>query len=283
MLPENLDMDALRTLQVVADAGSFVRAAPLLQRTRSALSLQMSRLAAQAGRPLFRKQGRRLIFTEAGELVLAAARRILAVNDALLAELSGREAPARVRLGLPQDVAEGQLPRILAQLSRAHPQLELDVRVDRGEPLLAALRAGQLDLAGLFSSGEVEGFQRIAEVQMSWIASPRLDPRAPGPLPLVVFEAPCVFRSAALAALDRAGHPWRIAFTSPSLSGLWAAAAAGLGVTPRSSLGLPRHLRALSPGRAGLPKLPRVGLWLAGSRSPAIDALRASLMEALAT
>ena len=32
------------------------------------------------------------------------------------------------------------------------------------------------------------------------------------------------------AALDRAGIPWRIAFTSPSLAGIWAAAAAGLGI-----------------------------------------------------
>ena len=64
------------------------------------------------------------------------------------------------------------------------------------------------------------------------------------------IEAPCFFRQRALAALDKAGLPWRIAFTSPSLlHGLWAAVEAGLGVTLRTAVGLPATLRVLD----GLP------------------------------
>lgn len=73
---------------------------------------------------------------------------------------------------------------------------------------------------------------------------------------LVVFEAPCLMRSAATSALDRAGIPWRIAFTSASLSGIWAAVGAGLGITVRTHAGMPKHLCVLS----GLPQLPSVGL-----------------------
>ena len=65
-------------------------------------------------------------------------------------------------------------------------------------------------------------------------------------------------RSAGTAALDRAGLPWRIAFTSLSLSGIWAAVAAGLGVTIRTRAGLPDYLTI----QEHLPQLPRIGLVL---------------------
>jgi DNA-binding transcriptional LysR family regulator len=64
-------------------------------------------------------------------------------------------------------------------------------------------------------------------------------------LPLVLMGAPCLFRQRALESLEAAGRPWRVAFTSSSLAGVWAAVAAGLGVTVRTSLGMPADLHAL--------------------------------------
>lgn len=78
------------------------------------------------------------------------------------------------------------------------------------------------------------------------------------PLPLVAFEAPCLMRNAATAALDRAGIAWRLAFSSASLNGIWAAVAAGLGITIRTSAGLPAQLQVLT----GMPELPSIGLLL---------------------
>ena len=83
-----------------------------------------------------------------------------------------------------------------------------------------------------------------------------------GDVPLVAFEAPCLFRDCATEALDRANLTWRAAFTSPSLAGLWAAASAGLGVAVRTPLGLPATVRALAPGEQGLPALPSISLSL---------------------
>ncbi len=67
-------------------------------------------------------------------------------------------------------------------------------------------------------------------------------------------------RTAATSALDRAGIAWRVAFTSPSLGGVWAAVAAGLGVTVRTAIGVPSHLCLLDAD--ALPFLPTVGLSL---------------------
>jgi len=64
-----------------------------------------------------------------------------------------------------------------------------------------------------------------------------------------------MMRAAATATLDRTGIPWRIAYSSTSLAEIWAAVAAGLGVTVRARAGISNHLCVLS----GLPELPRIG------------------------
>ena len=102
------------------------------------------------------------------------------------------------------------------------------------------------------------------------------------PLPLVMMDAPCVMRSAALRALDQAGIPWRIAFTSPGLSGVWAAVAAGLGVTVRTDVGLPPSLRVLDA--PSLPPLPDIGLRLYRAEAdlhPAAQHLHDIILQAL--
>lgn len=104
------------------------------------------------------------------------------------------------------------------------------------------------------------------------------------PLPLVSLEAPCLLRTAAINALDRAGIPWRLSFISPSLTGLWAATAAGLGVTIRTPFGLPTTVQRLVPQDDGLPSLPSLGLMLHRSEAqpePATARLAAILLQAV--
>ncbi len=104
------------------------------------------------------------------------------------------------------------------------------------------------------------------------------------PLPLVSFEPPCVFRDAAVRALDQAGIPWRVTFTSPSLAGLWAAVEAGLGITPRAPHSTPARLTVLAGDRR-LPKLKaNAGLWLhgaSGSAKPAVARLQDALIDTI--
>lgn len=281
----NLDMDVLRTLAVAMELGSFARAAERLGRTQSAISLQMRRLETQIGQTLFRKQGRGVALTEAGDVALGYARRILELNDDAVSALKGLAIAGTVRLGVHQDFAEAALPVVLARFARAHPAVRIEAQVERNSVLVDRLAHGRLDLALVFgaSAPPLPGLATLAagERAMVWIAARGYVPAADAPLSLVMFEAPCVFRDAALAALERARVPWRLTLTSPSLAGLWAAADAGLGVTVRTRIGLPDRLVALE---AGLPALPRVALSLhtAAEPSPAVTRLRDILIEELA-
>lgn len=295
--PTALDLDALRSFVTGIDLGSFAKAADRLARSPSAVSLQLRKLETQVGRPLTRKSGRGLALTEAGEALLGPARHLLALNDETLARLREPALAGSIRLGLPQDFAETWLPDLLGPFARQHPAVRVDVLVEGNTALLAGFQAGRLDLvlawdavaadSGASTAALWPGPAPLArrDLPMAWIGPRDGFVRDPGtPLPLVAFAAPCLFRQAGLRALDGAAIPWRVAFTSPSLSGLWAAVGAGLGIALRVPHGLPPGLRALEPDAANLPALPRIGLALRVStarRSPALDRLAELLRAAM--
>lgn len=285
----SFDPEVLRSFLLGVELGSFARAAERLNRSTSAVSAQLKRLEEQAGRPLLRKSGRGMTLTETGEVMLAYARRLLELNDEAAAAVRGVALEGRVRLGLQEDFGETLLPAVLGRFARAHPKLRIEARIARNAELLDGVNHGKLDLAlaweGDQSSPHVE---RLARLPLRWIGSAdarssKLRRRGEA-LPLVVLDAPCLVRRAAIDALDRAGIAWRIAFTSASLAGTWAAVTAGLGVSIRTPLGLPVGVRALTAKEAGLPALPTLGLALHRADTeppPAVTRLAEILVDTL--
>ncbi|MCF3643358.1 LysR substrate-binding domain-containing protein [Rhizobium sp. TRM95111] len=262
--PRNFDMDVLRTFVTGVRLGSFARAAAALGRTPPAVSLQMRKLVDQTGQALFARKGRGLALTEAGETLLDYATRILELNDEAMVRLSTATVlDGWLRIGFPQDFAETSMPPLLGRFSRSHPKLRIEARVDRGARLVEAVERGELDLAVAWTSVPRENSRLLGSYPLVWIGAPGYRwRREEGPLPLIAFDPPCSFRAAAVEALKEAGIAWRHAFASPGLSGLWAAAGAGLGVTIRTPVGMPAGLRVLDPAGHGLPSLGRTALTL---------------------
>jgi DNA-binding transcriptional LysR family regulator len=283
----HFDIDALRSFTESMQLGSFRKAADKLARSTSALSAQLRKLEEQAGVPLVRKQGRGLALTEAGEVLLGYARRMLALNDEAALALGGLALQGTVRLGMQEDFGEQVLTDVLGRYARSHPSLRMDVRVARNAELLRQVQAGELDLVLAWDTGNgAPRAERLGALPMQWIGSADAPPpaRDGAPVPLVVLDAPCAMRAAATAALDRAGIPWQIVFTSPSLAGVWSAVAAGLGVTVRTRFGMTGRVAAVD----GLPPLPELALALHRAEDelpPACqrlhDILRTSLAESL--
>ncbi len=283
------DLDVLRTFTTGVDLGSFAKAADRLGRSTSAVSAQLKKLEQQAGTPIFQKSGRGLALTDAGETMLAYARRLLDLNDEAASAIHGIELEGWVRLGLQEDFGETLLPNILGQFARAHPKVRIEARVARNAELLERVASGRLDLALAWNnSAPLSNSERVMEVPMRWVGSinPDMVWQKSGnePLPLAALEAPCLLRTAAINALDRAGIAWRLAFVSPSLGGLWAATAAGLGLTIRTPIGLPGTVQAIPPGANGLPLLPNLGLDLYradAEPSPVTARLASIILQAL--
>jgi DNA-binding transcriptional LysR family regulator len=291
------DLDVLRSFVTGIELGSFAKAADRLGRSTSAVSAQLKKLEDQVGQPILRKSGRGLALTAAGETLLAYARRLLSLNDEAASAMRGIDLEGSISLGLQEDFGETILTEILGRFARTHPNVKIDVVVARNVELIERVSTGRLDLALAWDAGTpMPHAESICELSMQWIgpADPEhLDAiRVGGLLPLASLESPCLMRSAATAALDRAGIAWRVAFTSHSLSGVWAAVAAGLGLTVRTQAGLPRNVAVIDAeygaghdtGHGELPALPRIGLMLLRSEAqlqPATQRLREIILQAV--
>lgn len=271
------DLDALRTIVVGTELGSFARAASQLGRSQSAVSMQLKKLEQQAGRPLFRRIGRGLVPTEAGDALLAYARRIIALNDEAAASLGAPVAVASVRMGLPQDLFEDVMPEVITRFSRQRPGVHIEVRAGRNHGLEEEVRAGRLDAAvAFFPAGSDTHGTHLVSLPMRWLGRKGLTkPSTNDPVPLVVFDHPCLFRQAALQALDAKRIRWRLSLTTPSLPGVWVGLRSGYGISVRPSRPIPTGIHEVGPG-LGLPRLPLIELRMltASELSPAAAVLR---------
>ncbi len=257
----SFDIDSLRTIVAGKDLGSFASAALQLGRSQSAVSMQLKKLEQQAGTPLFVRKGRGLVPTEAGEALVAYARRIVALNDEAAIALGASATGATVRLGMPQDFFDDVMPATVTAFARRHPDVHLDIQAGPNHLLNDEVRAGRLDVAiALYKLGSAAEGETLRLLPMRWIAHRSQAERVlPSPLPLVLFSHPCHFRGAALAALERSRRRWRAAITTPSLPGIWASLRANFGIAVRTEHGMPEDMVCLGE-QARLPGLPLIEL-----------------------
>ena len=294
------DLDVLRTFCTGVELGSFARAADKLGRSSSAVSAQLKKLESQCGTPLLRKSGRGLVLTEAGETLRGYALRLLELNDRAVAAVRGSELRGLVRLGLQEDLGESVLPHVLGQFARAHPHVRIEASVARSDELRERIALGQFDLALLWDAGVnhacVHG-EHIMRLPLQWIGPASMDAADAGwarwrsgaaqeddVLPLAMLDAPCPLRDIVTAALDKKGMAWRHAFNRASLPAVWAATAAGLGLSGRTPFGLPAHVKPLDAQALGLPALPSMDLILGRATldAPApVDRLASILVDAV--
>ena len=252
---QTIDLDLLRSLVAFNETGSLARAADRVGRTESAVSLQMKRLEELINQRLMTRLGRRLVLTDEGYSVLHYARQMLAMNDDLLSAVSQRPFSGRLRIAASQDFGEEILPGVLKDLATRYPGVRFEVEVEGGLRGLSELEKREVDVVLTIGLQDHPSAHTLQRASLSWIASPELADCIERPVPLVVFNQPCRFKQRAMEALDQAGIPWEIVFRSPSLTGLWAAARANIGVTVRSSYWVPSGLKLLDPKRIGLPDL----------------------------
>ncbi len=280
----NLDLGLLRTLVAIADTGGFARAGALLHQTQPTVSLRMRRLEEQLDEVLFRREGRQMMLTSQAELLVAYGRKLLTLNDEAAMAVKRTAIEGNLRIGAPEDMSQAILPTVLKRFVQGHPKISLYVRSGRNSDLVAAVRNGDLDLALAFSTKEIDGALPLKRYPVQWICGSDFSVQGNSPLPLVLFETPCMFREFALHALDKAGVPWRVSYTASNVGSLLAAVKAGLGVTARVVVQREVAMRFL--GKIdGLPALPKIDIWLCrspASQTPAAEKFQTFLKDELA-
>src|SRR5215471_5262182 len=126
MITPHLDTDLLRAFVAVADLRSFTRAAVMLNRTQSAVSMQIKRLEEQLGTKLFHRTKASVELSAAGEGLLGYARRILMLNDEAVGRLREHKVEGLVRLGVMDDYGTFIVPPLLASFIASHPLIHVE-------------------------------------------------------------------------------------------------------------------------------------------------------------
>ena len=278
-----IDIDQLRTFIAIVETGSFTKAAEIVHKTQSAVSMQMKRLEERLGRPIFARDGRASKLTEDGERLLDYARRIVKLNLEALAVFNDKELTGRVRLGLPDDYADRYLPEIMARFSRSYPGVELTVLCEPSVELVELIDGNELDLAIVTECGSSRASEVFRRERLLWVTSSRHSTHLEEPLPLALGRPSCGWRRVAIECLQTVGRPHHIAYASANAGAVAAAVLAGLAVSIFPESGLRPGMRVLSPAD-GFPELPacRVGLIRNPHESAALaDALAEHIVSSL--
>lgn len=273
-----IDVDQLKTFVAIADTGSFTRAADVVHKTQSAVSMQMKRLEERLGRTIFERDGRHSKLTEDGERLLDYARRIVRINLECLASFGDVDLTGRVRLGVPDDYADRYLPEILARFSRSNPKVEVAVVCEPTPMLVDRVQSGDLDLAIIThtdSKGYASEIVRIE--QLLWVTSSRHCVHDETPVPLALGRPNCNWRQSATEALEHVGRPFRVLYSSWNSTAVGAAVMAGLAISVLPESAVRPGMRILGPSD-GFPALPSCKIGLIRNRHEP-TALAAALGE----
>ena len=274
---QNIPMELLRTFVKAIECGSFTRAAEMIGRTQSAVSVQIRRLEELTNVQLFHRDAHKLVLTSEGMFMAQYAERILALNDEALANLRQPSVSGKVRLGAPHEYTASLLPEFLGKFAQAHPNVMLEVTSDLTKNLLRRQHDGEFDLVIALHDGSAgKGGRTIFTEPLVWIGSTDHSCYLQTPLPLVLAPAPCIYRDRMLHALTEVERACRIVYLSSSYNGISAAVRAGIGITGMTSSTKPPGCLVL-PDTTGLPPLGQLEVRL--HRAPGKPSVALSRLE----
>ena len=279
---QDLDIALLRTFVAIVDTGGLTSAGRKVGRTQPAISQQIDRLEEIVGRTLFADR-RKLDLTGDGDVLLAFARAMLRLNDEARGRFIAPAVSGHVILGTPDLYASFILPDVLAEFSRVHPHVEIELRCTRSIYLHAALERGEIDIALMTNQPDFRRGEFIRREPLVWVAGLEASPELRRPLPLAVLPKGSVYRNNALEALGCRDLSWSIRSVCDSIAGLQAAVFAGLAVSVFPRCAVDARLRCLSPDD-GLPNLASVELVMqrkSGGLSEAAEQLARFIITAL--
>lgn len=279
-----MDPELLRAFVAVADSGGFTSAARALDRTQSAVSLQIKRLEQQVGQAVFARTSRSVVLTDKGSALLPYARRILRLHDEAAAAVDAMTHGRTLRFGISDEQASAYLPLVIPAFAEAFPDVQLEVQCDLSTRLIHLLEEGELDLALTMRHGPTPTSEVIGHEQLVWIAREDFRQSPLRALPLAMNPEGCIYRAYALAALARIQRPWRVVYVSPSPTSINLAVEAGMAAAVKSVRAVPPHCRILD-GEPGIPALPPVEVELhraSTAFSEAADGFVQLLMQEIA-
>jgi DNA-binding transcriptional LysR family regulator len=277
-----LDSELLRTFIAVAEHGNVTRAAGRLNRTQSAVSIQIKRLEEILGESLFDRGSRGVVLTQPGRLLLTSAKRIVSLLDETAAVMRAKPLGGPVRIGIPEEYGYTVLPRALAAFANQHPNVEVTVKCGYSSVQLAALDADELDLAVIFDQQQPPAGEVLFVDPTVWVTSETHCVHENEIIPVAIYESSSWCKKFAIGSLEENGTNYRIAYSCDTSGGLKIAVVSGLAIAPLATSNIPDGCRGLTEAE-GFRLIDTSNVVLKRNprrSSPAIDGMEAVIREA---
>jgi len=250
----NVTLRQLRYFDALARHGHFGRAAEACSISQPALSMQIKEMEEALGGLLLERSARQVALTRFGEDLAQRVRDILRSVDELgdFARASRDRLAGRLRIGMIPTIAPYLLPRIIGNLTRMHPELDIQVRETLTPKLIRELAEGRLDTAIVALPVSEPSFTEVALFSENFLlVRPRKDEGTPVPssemlreMRLLLLEEGHCFRDQALSFCKTQSSQPREMLDANSLSTLVQMVSAGIGVTLIPEMAMPVETRS---------------------------------------
>lgn len=249
----NLQIDYLKTFIALAETKGFTKAGIQVNRSQSAVSMQIKRLEDEIGKKLFERMGKTVKLTPEGNILIKYAMRIVKEHDDAIRALSKPDLEGFIRFGSPEHYTIGVLPKLLARFASAYPDVLVEMRCENSDIIKEAVDKGKLDVG--ICTQISDGGQVISHDPVVWVSNTDFFLQKHKTVPIAVFDEGCIFRTWAIEALEKSGLDYRIVYVSQSISGLIEAVRAGFAIAPIVRSNVPSDLKIVGLEN-GLPVLP---------------------------
>ena len=249
----SLNSDLLRAFVMIAEQGHLTLASERLNRTQSALSVQLKKLEPGLPATLFERHAKGMKLTPDGEKLLPIAQGIL--TDLHRAQaLFEHPLRGKVRVGIPDHYDDMVFERVLSDFGKSHPLLDIFVKSGCSSGFPAAVNDGRLDVA--VGAATEPGPHEILEIEATlWAESESFDCDPDEPVPLAVLDRGCWWSKLPVVALSKQERAFNVKFKSESFSNLRCAIRAGLAIGVLPARAIQSGMRVSGPQR-NLPPLP---------------------------
>jgi DNA-binding transcriptional LysR family regulator len=282
-----MELVELRIFKAVAEQGGITKAAAALHRVQSNVTTRVKRLEARLGTRLFNRQGRRLVLSSEGKLLLAYADRLLRLSSEAQAALKAHAPHGVLKIGALESTAATRLPAVLARYHRDHPAVRLELVTATSGALVDKVLREELEAAFVAEPFAASGLQtRHVFTEELVLITAKDHPRIASPADLaqrtvLAFTTGCAYRRRLELWLGRSDVVAERVMEYGSYHAIVACTAAGGGiaVVPRSVLratGMEAQVAVHAlPARIAHAKT--MLAWRRGHQSSALDALRKEL------
>ncbi|MEC9369266.1 MAG: LysR substrate-binding domain-containing protein [Pseudomonadota bacterium] len=277
-----MELSDLRIFSAVVREGGMTRAAERLGRVQSNVTTRIRQLEEDVGVKLFGRDGRKLILTPAGQILLDYADRLLAMaDDARLALRDGRP-QGQFRLGAMESTAAVRLPKPIAAYAQRYPDVVLELRTGNPVQLSTAVHAGDIDAALIAEPVAAAKFDSVVAFneEIFIVTSKEHPPIGEGrdvPRNMIVFEHGCPHRKRLEQWYTARKELPERTIEIGSYHAMFGSVLAGMGaaLVPRSVISTFPEMKRLRINRLskGESQLRTMLIWRKGRPSPNVEAL----------